>query len=81
MSFWKKAGELALKGATLAYDEAKKTSGNLEKYKSEMPNKSDNQLINILSNERSTSPLKASTALSELKKRGYSDDEIKNMLN
>ncbi|WP_024612082.1 hypothetical protein [Pseudoalteromonas sp. TB64] len=79
MSFWKKAGELAMKAGSAIADEAKEAGERNKEYKAEMPNKSDSDLARIVNNERSRSPLKASAAFKELKSRGFSPEDIKGM--
>jgi hypothetical protein len=79
MSFWKKAGELAMKAGSAIADEAKEARDRNRQYKAEMPSKSDSDLARIVNNERSRSPLKASAAFQELKSRGFSPEDIKNM--
>ncbi|GAB2994781.1 hypothetical protein [Psychrosphaera aestuarii] len=79
MSFWKKAGELAMKAGGAIVDEAKAANERSREYKAEMPSKSDSDLARIVNNERNRSPLKASAAFQELKYRGYSPEDIKGM--
>tara|TARA_Y100000746_G_scaffold174079_1_gene151494 strand:- start:3267 stop:3506 length:240 start_codon:yes stop_codon:yes gene_type:complete len=79
MSFWKKAGELAMKAGSAIADEAKEAGDRNRQYKAEMPSKSDSDLARIVNNERSRSPLKASAAFQELKSRGFSPEDIKSM--
>lgn len=77
MSFWKKAGELALKAGSAALNETKAAGERSQQYKGEMPFKSDNDLLQIIKRERASSPLKAGAAMQELKSRGYSPEEIR----
>ncbi len=77
MSFWKKAGDLALKTGGAVLGEIKAAGERTEQYKEEMPSKNDESLFKIIEKERAGSPLKASAAMQELKSRGYSSEEIK----
>lgn len=77
MSFWKKAGDLALKAGSAILSEANAAAERNKQYKEEMPLKSDNELLSIVNKERSGSPMKAGAALQELKSRGHSPEEIK----
>lgn len=77
MSFWKKAGELALKAGSAALNEAKAAGERSKQYKEEMPSKSDDELLRVIKRERASSPLMASAAMQELKSRGYSQEQIK----
>ena len=79
MSFWKKAGELALKAGSKAVDELKAANERGQQYAAEFPSKTDDQLFNIIKRERKGSPLKAGAAFKELESRGYSKDTIKLM--
>lgn len=79
MSFWKKAGELAMKAGGAVVDEAKAANERNREYKAEMPSKSDSELAKIVNNEMNSSRLKASAAFQELKSRGYSPEDIKRM--
>lgn len=79
MSFWKKAGDLALKAGSAAVNEAKAANERSQQYKAEMPSKSDSELARIVKRERNSSPLKASAAFQELKSRGFSPEQIKDM--
>lgn len=79
MGFWstvgkvgKAVGEEALKQGGDAMDRSKQ-------YKEEMPDKSDSDLISFIKG-RSHSPMKAGAASIELKNRGYSQEEIKEMM-
>ncbi|MFJ2683827.1 hypothetical protein ACIOYV_08795 [Pseudomonas sp. NPDC087342] len=80
MSFWSKAGELALKAGKLAVQETKAAGERSREYKEAMPGLSDDELIRILKNERSSSPMKAGAANNELKNRGYDADSIKMLI-
>jgi hypothetical protein len=80
MGFWSSVGELAKKAGNAALDEAKAANDRTKVYKAEMPNKSDDELVQIISKDMKRSPLKASAATRELKSRGYSPEEIKNMI-
>lgn len=77
MSFWKKAGELALKAGSAALSEAKAAGERSKQYKEEMPSKSDDELLRVIKRERTSSPLMAGAAMQELKSRGYSQEQIK----
>jgi len=79
MGFWDKAGELAKKAGSAVLDEAKAAGDRNKEYKAQMPNKSDAQLVSIVKNERTSSPLKSSAAFKELKSRGYDAEDIKAM--
>ena len=79
MSFWKKAGELALKAGSAAVQETKAAKERADQYKEDMPRKRDNELVRIVQKERSHSPLKASAAFQELKAR-YDEDTVKRMI-
>ena len=79
MSFWKKAGELAAKTGSVITEQVRDANERTKQYKTEMPSKSDSELAKILNKERSRSPLKASAAYQELKSRGFSPEEIKNL--
>lgn len=59
---------------------AKEVGERSQSYKEDMQFKSDSELARIVKYEKDTSPLKASTALRELKNRGYSDDYIQDMI-
>ena len=77
MSFWKKAGDLALKAGSAALNEAKAAGERLKQYKEEMPLKEDEELFRIIKRERTSSLIMASAASQELKSRGYSSEQIK----
>lgn len=77
MSFWKKAGDLALKVGSAALSEAKASGERTKQYKEEMPLKGDDELFHIVQRERTRSMQKAGAAVQELKSRGYSPEEIK----
>lgn len=77
MSFWKKAGELALKAGSAALSEVSAAGERTKQYKEEMLSKDDDELVKIIKKERSSSPLMASAAMQELKSRGYSPEEVK----
>lgn len=77
MSFWKKAGELALKTGSYALNEVKAAGERSTQYNEEMSGKNDDELIRIIKKEKSSSPLKASSAYKELKNRGYDPEDIK----
>lgn len=77
MSFWKKAGELAMKAGSSALNEARAAGERSQQYKEEMPPKSDSELFQIAKRDRESSPLRASAAGQELKSRGYSPEEIR----
>lgn len=79
MSFWKKAGDLAMKAGGAIVDEAKAANDRNREYKAEMPSKSDSELARVVKNEMKRSPLKGSAAFQELKSRGYSPEDIKGM--
>lgn len=79
MSFWKKAGELALKTGSYALKEVKAANERSAQYNEEMPGKNDDELIRIIKKEKSSSPLKASAAYKELKNRGYDPEDIKTL--
>jgi len=79
MGFWDKAADLAKKAGGTVLDEAKAAGERSKQYNAEMPSKSDSELVSILKNERSRSPLKAGAASKELKSRGYNGEDIKNM--
>ena len=76
MGFWDTAGKLAMKAVSLAFEEAKKATERSKEYANEMPSKTDSQLLSIVKNERSSSPLKAGAAYKELKNRGYEPKDI-----
>lgn len=80
MSFWKKAGDLALKAGSAALSEAKAAGERAQQYKEEMPLKGDEELLRIIKRERASSPLMAGAAMQELKSRGYSPEQIKEKL-
>ncbi len=80
MGFWDSAGKLAMKAGSFALEEAKKSSERSREYAEEMPNKTDSQLVSIVKNERSSSPIKAGAAFKELKSRGYDAEDIKRMM-
>ena len=77
MSFWKTAGELALKAGKAGLDQAQAAGERSQQYKVEMPLKSDPELFNIIKRELRSSPLKVGAAVQELKDRGYSQEDIK----
>lgn len=77
MSFWKKAGELALKAGSAALNETQAAGERTKQYKEEMPLKSDDELVQIIKREGSRSLLMSTAAMQELKSRGYSSEEIK----
>ena len=52
MSFWKKAGELALKAGKAGLEQAQAANERGQQYKEEMPLKSDRELLNIVKRER-----------------------------
>ncbi|MFC3033325.1 hypothetical protein ACFOEE_12415 [Pseudoalteromonas fenneropenaei] len=79
MSFWKKVGELAVKAGGAIVDEAKAANERCKEYRAEMPSKSDSELARIMERERTRTPLRATAAFQELKSRGYSPEEIKNL--
>jgi hypothetical protein len=80
MGFWDKAAGLAKKAGSAVIDEAKAASDRTKEYKAEMPSKNDDELAQIISKDMKRSPLRAGAASRELKNRGYSPEEIKNML-
>ena len=80
MSFWKKAGELAMQAGSAALKEGKDAVDRSKQYKEEMPQKSDDELFRIIKKELSSSPLKAGAARQELEARGHSREDIKNHL-
>lgn len=80
MGFWDKAGELAKKAGAYAVQEAKAAGDRSREYKEMMPTLSDNELLAIVKKERSSSPLKAGAAHSELKNRGYDPESIQRLL-
>lgn len=80
MGFWSSVGSLAKKAGNAALDEAKAAKERTEGYKAEMPSKSDKELVQIISKNMKNSPLKAGAASGELKNRGYSQEEIKEMV-
>lgn len=80
MSFWKTVGDLAVKAGSTALEEGKKAVERSKQYKEEMPEKTDDDLLRIMKNEFSRSPLKATAAKQELESRGYSKEEINRVL-
>ena len=70
-----------MKAGSIALEEAKKASERSREYADEMRNKTDSQLLSIVKNERSSSPIKAGAAYKELKNRGYDPENIKRMTN
>jgi len=77
MSFWKKAGELAVKAGSAAVAEGKAAKERSQQYDEEMPKKSDRQLALIIKNELALSPVKATAAAKEFKKRGLDAADLK----
>ena len=80
MSFWKKAGDLAMKAGSAALNEGKAALERIKEYKAEMASKSDDQLVAIIKKDRSRTPLRAGAASQELKNRGYDAETIKIMV-
>jgi len=81
MGFWDKARDVAKTVGKAAWEETKATNDRVQQYKVEMPSLNDRELARIVAKERSSSPLKASAAMQELKNRGYSNsEEIKALL-
>lgn len=80
MSFWDKAGEIALKAGAYVVKEAKAAGDRSREYKELMPSLADGELLAILKRERSSSPLKAGAAHSELKKRGYDQATLQKLI-
>lgn len=80
MGFWDKAGVLALRAGTFAVKEVKAASDRSREYKGFMPTLSDDELLRIVKNERSSSPMKAGAAHGELKNRGYDPESIKQLV-
>ncbi|MCK4841936.1 MAG: hypothetical protein KAT04_08640 [Methylococcales bacterium] len=76
MSFWSKAGELAVKAGGAALNEVKEAGDRAKQYKAEMPEKDNDELLKIVKRDRSSSPLKAQAAFKELKDRGYDAEDI-----
>lgn len=77
MGFWNTVGNIAGKVGSYALEEAKAATNRSKEYGAEMPSKSDNELMAIISKELTRSPLKAGAASKELKSRGYSSEDIK----
>ena len=77
MSFWKKAGELALNAGSAALSEAQAAGERAKQYKEDMPLKSDEELLRIIKQEGTSSLLMSGAAMRELKSRGYSQEDIK----
>ncbi|WP_409243410.1 hypothetical protein [Enterobacter cloacae] len=81
MGFWDKARDVAKAAGKAAWEETKAANERVQQYKADMPSLNDRELARIVARERSSSPLKASAALQELKNRGYSNsEEIKALL-
>ena len=80
MGFWNKAGGLALKAGAFAVQEMKAAGDRSKEYKELMPTLSDDELLRIVKKERSSSPMKAGAAHSELKNRGYDPESIKQLV-
>lgn len=76
MGFWKTIGSIANKVGTFALEEAKAGMERNKEYQAEMPTKGEDDLFNIVKEERKRSPLRASAAFNELKNRGYSPEQI-----
>lgn len=77
MSFWSTVGNIAGKVGSYALEEAKAATNRSKEYNAEMPSKSDDELLAIISKELTRSPLKSGAASKELKSRGYSSEDIK----
>ncbi len=75
MSFWKNVGKVAATVGKGALDVASDTLEKSKEYKQEMAGKSDTQLFDIIKSSQSMS-LRVGAAASELKNRGYTQDDI-----
>ncbi|HFQ5418776.1 hypothetical protein D8T27_14915 [Vibrio vulnificus] len=74
MSFWKNVGKVAATVGKGALDVASDTLEKSREYKQEMAGKSDSQLLDILRTQSMS--LRVGAAATELKNRGYTQDEI-----
>ena len=79
MGFWSTVGKV---GKAVGEEALKQGGGALDRskqYKEEMPGKSDRDLLSFVK-RKGSSPMKAVAAFSELKNRGYSPEQIKEMI-
>lgn len=75
MSFWKTVGKVAATVGKGALNVASDTLDKTQEDKQEMADKSDAQLIELLTSSRSMS-MRVASAATELKRRGYNQEEI-----
>lgn len=67
MSFWKKAGELALKTGSYALKEVKAANERSAQYNEEMPGKNDDELIRIIKKKKAAHRLRHRQPIRSLK--------------
>lgn len=80
MSFWKQVGKLAVDIGKKSFDELSEKTEEYKEYKREMQSESDSELAYIWDKNKTRNKSKATAAFQELKSRGYTPEEMKDMI-